>query len=88
MTGIELPLQEYHQNGFAVIKGFFSAEEMRRVRAHVQRCLHEMISAAEPEDVYYEGVRTRSVRYAFRMHERSAVTVQGVSETGSSATCR
>ena len=69
---MELPLQEYHQNGFAVVEGFFPAEEMQLVRAHVQRYLHQVISAAEPQDVYYEDVRTRSVRCVFRMHERSA----------------
>jgi ectoine hydroxylase-related dioxygenase (phytanoyl-CoA dioxygenase family) len=80
LRDIELSLQAYHRNGFAVLEGVFSAEEMRLVRAHVQRCLHEMIAAAEPGEVYYEDERTRSVRCAFRMHERSAYLRQLMGE--------
>jgi ectoine hydroxylase-related dioxygenase (phytanoyl-CoA dioxygenase family) len=69
---MERHLQAYRRDGFAIIEGFFSAEEMRLVSAHVQRCLQEMISKAEPGEVYYEDESTRTVRCAFRMHERSA----------------
>ena len=33
--------QAYHQNGFEIVKGFFSVEELRRVETEVQRDLVE-----------------------------------------------
>jgi len=63
--------EEYHQNGFATVKGVFSVEEVELLKGHVQRHVHQVITSAKSGEVCYEDVSTKSVRCVFRMDERS-----------------
>ena len=63
--------EEYHQNGFATVKGVFSVEEVELLKGHVQRHVHQVITSAKSGEVCYEDVSTKSVRCLFRMEERS-----------------
>ena len=65
--------QSYHQNGFEIVKGLFSAQKLKEIVLELQHYLDEQISAADPGEVYYEdpGMGAKPVRCVFRMHQRS-----------------
>jgi len=63
--------EEYHRNGFAIIKAVFSAEEVELLKGQVQRHVRQVIASADSGEVYYEDASTKSVRCLFRMGERS-----------------
>jgi len=63
--------EAYHQNGFEIVRGLFSADELRRVATEVQSYLQDAISAPEPGEVQYEDGATKSLRCVFRMEKRS-----------------
>jgi ectoine hydroxylase-related dioxygenase (phytanoyl-CoA dioxygenase family) len=67
----EVHAQAYHQHGFEIVRGFFSAEDLQVVEAQVQRYLREVVSAPDPGEVQYENLPSRPIRCVFRMHERS-----------------
>jgi len=46
--------QSYHQNGFEIVKGLFSAQKLKEIVLELQHYLDEQISAADPGEVYYE----------------------------------
>ncbi len=62
---------DYHQNGFGIIRGLFSVEELGAVDDHLQSYLEESLSAPESGEVYYEDAASRTVRCVFRMNQRS-----------------
>jgi len=63
--------QAYHQNGFEIVRGLFSADDLRRVATEVQRYLDEELAAPEPGELQYEDAATKSLRCVFRMEQRS-----------------
>ncbi len=62
---------DFHKNGFGIIRGLFSLEELSTVSDHVRSYLEETLSAPESGEVYYEDNASRSVRCVFRMNQRS-----------------
>ena len=67
----EAAAQAYHQHGFGIVKGLFSAEELQLIEAQFERYVQEAISAPDPGEVLYEDLPSRPIRCVFRMHERS-----------------
>ena len=63
--------RDFHENGFGIIRGLFSLEELRAVDGHLQSYLEESLSTPESGEVYYEDAASRSVRCVFRMNQRS-----------------
>lgn len=63
--------QAYHQNGFEVVRGLFSADELREVVTEVEGYLAEALSEPEPGEVQYEDGPEKSLRCVFRMEKRS-----------------
>ncbi|MDA0207438.1 MAG: phytanoyl-CoA dioxygenase family protein [Acidobacteria bacterium] len=62
----------YNQNGFAVIPGLFSAEEMEEIARQLEAHLRLDVASAPRGDVIFEANAERSLRCLFRIHERSA----------------
>lgn len=62
---------DYHRNGFALIPGFFSAQELEQVRTQVQQYLERQIATAKPGEIVYENPGSGTLRCVFRMHEHS-----------------
>ncbi len=62
---------DFHANGFGIIPGLFSLEELRAVDDQLQSYLEESLSAPESGEVYYEDAASRSIRCVFRMNQRS-----------------
>ncbi len=63
--------KDFHENGFGIVPGFFSLEELRAVDGHLQSYLEESLSTADSGEVYYEDAASRSIRCVFRMNQRS-----------------
>ena len=57
--------REYHENGFGVVPGFFSAEELAVVERQLRLYLQESLSDLEPGEAYYEdGAVVRCVAFS------------------------
>lgn len=54
--------REYHENGFGVVPGFFSSEELAEVDRQLRRYLQESLSDLEPGEAYYEDGGGGAVR--------------------------
>jgi len=67
----ESNLASYRQNGFAVIRGVFSAAELKDVEIHLAEYLERTIPTATPREFVFEDNAEKSLRCAFRLHERS-----------------
>ena len=63
--------REYHENGFGVVPGFFSSEELAEVDRQLRRYLQESLSDLEPGEAYYEDGGGGAVRCVFRINQRS-----------------
>lgn len=68
----ESTIASYKQNGFAVISGLFSAEELKDIERHLDAHLRLDVATAPIGDVIIEEDAARSLRCLFRIHERSA----------------
>lgn len=44
----------FEQHGYAVLRGFLNAEEVLRLRHHLERFLHEVVPERRAVEVYYE----------------------------------
>ncbi len=62
----------YQRNGFAVIPGLFSAEELLEIERQLEAHLRLDLVSAPRGDVVFEADAERSLRCLFRIHERSA----------------
>ena len=62
---------EYHENGFGVVPGFFSSEELAVVDRQLRLFLQESLSDLEPGEAYYEDGGSGAVRCVFRINQRS-----------------
>ena len=67
----ESTVASYHQNGFAIIRGLFSASELKDIETHLADYLDRAIPTATPREFICEDNAERSLRCAFRLHERS-----------------
>lgn len=54
--------RDYHENGFGVVPGFFSPEELAEVDRQLGRYLEESLSDLEPGEAYYEDGAGGAVR--------------------------
>ena len=63
--------REYHENGFGVVPGFFSSEELSVVDRELRQYLEESLSDLEPGEAYYEDGGRGAVRCVFRINQRS-----------------
>ena len=68
----ESTFADYKQNGFAVIPGLFSIEELQDIESHLKEHLRLNFFATPLGDVIVEADAARSLRCLFRIHERSA----------------
>ncbi|MBC8354551.1 MAG: phytanoyl-CoA dioxygenase family protein [Planctomycetes bacterium] len=68
----ESTIAAYKQNGFAVIPGMFSAEEIAEIARQLEAHLRLDVASAPKGDVIFEADAERSLRCLFRIHERSA----------------
>ena len=68
--------QAYHQNGFEVVRGIFSADELREVVTEVEAYLAEALSEPEPGEVHYEDGPEKSSRCVFRKQEKIGIPLQ------------
>ena len=62
---------EFHRDGFVVVRSVFRGDEIAEVEQHLQRFLDEEAPKLEAGDVYYEDGPRKTVKSAFRLHERS-----------------
>ena len=67
----ESTIATYKQNGFAIIPGMFSAEEMEEIARQLEAHLRLDLASAPKGDVVFEADSERSLRCLFRIHERS-----------------
>ena len=63
--------REYHENGFGVVPGFFSAEELAVVDRQLRLYLQESLSDLEAGEAYFEDGDDGAVRCVFRINQRS-----------------
>ncbi|MSR60392.1 MAG: phytanoyl-CoA dioxygenase family protein [Planctomycetaceae bacterium] len=68
----ESTIAAYRRNGFAVIPGLFSAEELEEIARQLEAHLRLDLASAPRSDVIFEADSERSLRCLFRIHERSA----------------
>ena len=67
----EFTIATYERNGFAVIPGLFSAEELEEIERQLESHLRLDLASAPKGDVVFEADSERSLRCLFRIHERS-----------------
>ena len=61
----------YHENGFGVVPGFVSSEELAVIDRQLRLYLQKSLSGLEPGEAYYEDGARGEVRCVFRIHQRS-----------------
>ena len=67
----ESTLATYRQNGFTVVRGLFSVTELKDMEIHLAEYLERTILTATPREFIFEANAEKSLRCAFRIHERS-----------------
>lgn len=68
----ESTIAAYKQDGFAVIPGMFSADEIAEITRQLEAHLRLDVASAPKGDLIVESDAERSLRCLFRIHERSA----------------
>jgi len=64
-------MQRYDDQGFAVVRGVFAANELEVIEAEVDHYLDEQIAAGESRELILEATPGKAVRCAFGMDQRS-----------------
>jgi len=64
-------LASYHKDGFAVVRGLFSVAQLNEIELHLAEYLERTLPHATPREFIFEDNKEKSLRCAFRLHERS-----------------
>ena len=67
----DFTIAAYERNGFAVIPGLFSTEELEEIERQLEAHIRLDLVSAPRGDVVFEADAERSLRCLFRIHERS-----------------
>jgi phytanoyl-CoA hydroxylase len=75
---IDVLSDEYHTNGFVIVRGLFEADRLREITGEAERVVHDAASTAEHGRVYFDDEgdpraerAASAVRCVFRIQERS-----------------
>jgi phytanoyl-CoA hydroxylase len=61
----------FHEEGFALARQVFSANEVDRMKRNIEDYIHRITPGLGSGDVYYEDSPAKPVKSLFRMHQRS-----------------
>jgi ectoine hydroxylase-related dioxygenase (phytanoyl-CoA dioxygenase family) len=62
---------QFHADGFVIVRGLFSTDEIRDVERELDRYLRDIVPALPAGDVYREDSASRPIKSLFRMDQRS-----------------
>ena len=62
--------QQFETDGFVVVPGIFSTEDIARIEQNLQEYIREVVPTLSAGNVYYEQSPAKPIKSMFRMHER------------------
>jgi ectoine hydroxylase-related dioxygenase (phytanoyl-CoA dioxygenase family) len=57
--------QQFHQDGFAIVRGLFSPDELAALESHLQEHIQTVVPRLKPGEVYYEDAPGKPIKSIF-----------------------
>jgi phytanoyl-CoA hydroxylase len=61
--------RRYHEDGFAVVRGFFSPDQLAKIESALDIVVHEIAPTLPKGQVYYEDTDERSIKSMFQLED-------------------